>query len=106
MRVQIRNILYAIHHEPNNSFPVDILPHLQSASPYALLNVHQYSSRDTIQASYLRLAHQFHPDTQREKSDIAVRAEIFKLINNANAILSNDEEKRKYDATCIDVMTL
>lgn len=64
---------------------------------YEILNVPKGSSLEDIRKSYKKLAMKFHPDRNKEHKDIAEQQ--FKEIANAYNILSNEEEKIKYDKT-------
>lgn len=60
---------------------------------YAVLGVEQSTSKDDIKRAYKRLAMKHHPD--KEGGD----ADRFKEVNEAYAILSDDENRCSYDAS-------
>lgn len=61
---------------------------------YQLLGVSKNASKDQIKKAYKKLAIKHHPD--KNKGDKASE-EKFKKINEAYAVLSNDEKRRQYD---------
>ena len=60
---------------------------------YKILNVKFDASFDDIKASYRKLVRTCHPDVTGNKADV----EKFKEIQEAYEILSNEENRRKYD---------
>lgn len=62
---------------------------------YQLLEVPVTASKEEIRAAYRRLAKLYHPD---KNAGNAQAEEKFKLINEANEILSNDILRQEYDA--------
>lgn len=60
---------------------------------YKLLEVEQTASLSDIKKSYRRLALKYHPDKNKDTS------ELFKEITNAYAILSDSKQRSKYDMT-------
>lgn len=62
---------------------------------YQLLEVPATASKEEIRAAYRRLAKLYHPD---KNAGNAQAEEKFKLINEANEILSNDILRQEYDA--------
>lgn len=62
---------------------------------YKVLGVEDTASPNTIKEAYRKLAFQYHPD--RHGSDEA-SAEKMKAINEAYAVLSNEQKRREYDA--------
>ena len=67
---------------------------------YKILNVSRNATQNDIKKSYRKLALKFHPDRQANKSaEEKDKAEvIFKDINLAYEVLSDEEKKRKYDS--------
>ncbi len=66
------------------------------ASPdyYKVLDVSKSASADEIRKSYRKLARENHPDV---KKDDPAAAERFKQIQEAYAVLSDDEKRQQYD---------
>src|SRR5690554_3613643 len=64
------------------------------ADYYALLDIDRSASAGDIKAAYRRLALKYHPD--RNPGDKAAE-EKFKEINEAYAVLSDDEKRARYD---------
>jgi curved DNA-binding protein CbpA len=62
---------------------------------YQILEVSLAASKEEIRAAYRRLAKLYHPDRNAGNAEAE---EKFKLINEANEILSNDILKHEYDA--------
>lgn len=61
---------------------------------YQALGVSRSASQDDIRKSYKKLAREFHPDA---RPDDKAAAERFKEIQNAYAVLSDPEKRKKYD---------
>lgn len=64
------------------------------ADPYETLDVPRDADAKTIKASYRKLALRYHPD--RNPGD-AASEERFKQINEAYAVLSDEERRERYD---------
>ena len=62
---------------------------------YAILGLDSSASIDVIKAVYRALAKKYHPDTF--KGDKKKGERLFKLINEAYGILSDDNKRREYD---------
>ena len=62
---------------------------------YQILEVPLSASKEDIRAAYRRLAKLYHPD---KNAGNAEAEEKFKLINEANEILTNENSKNEYDA--------
>ena len=60
---------------------------------YEILGVGREASKEEIKKSYKRLAKKYHPDINKDSD----ATEKFKEINEAAAVLGNDEKRQKYD---------
>ncbi|MFA6492748.1 MAG: DnaJ domain-containing protein [Patescibacteria group bacterium] len=60
---------------------------------YKILGVLKNASQDEIKKSYRKLAHQYHPDKNKDHAD----GERFKEINEAYQILSDPKKRTQYD---------
>jgi molecular chaperone DnaJ len=60
---------------------------------YKVLGVEKDASRDDIKRAYKRLAKKYHPDLNKESSS----AEKFKEINEAAAVLADEQKRAQYD---------
>lgn len=60
---------------------------------YKILGVDKNASEQEIKSAYRRLARKYHPDVNKEKG----ATERFKEINEAYAVLSDPEKRKKYD---------
>lgn len=63
---------------------------------YELLEVDIKASKEIIDKAFKVLAKRYHPDTQPEEKK-AWAEEIFKELNEAYEVLSNEEARKKYD---------
>jgi hypothetical protein len=61
---------------------------------YAVLMLKAGATADEIKSAYRRMARQWHPDVCKEPD----AAEQFKVINHAYQVLSDELQRRKYDA--------
>lgn len=61
---------------------------------YDILGVSKTASQDEIKSAYRKLAKQYHPDFHPGD---ATCAEKFKEINEANAVLSDEQKRKQYD---------
>lgn len=61
---------------------------------YDVLGVSKTASQDEIKSAYRKLAKQYHPDFHPGD---AAAAEKFKEINEANAVLSDEQKRKQYD---------
>lgn len=61
---------------------------------YEILGVSKTASQDEIKSAYRKLAKQYHPDFHPGD---AAAAEKFKEINEANAVLSDEDKRKQYD---------
>jgi len=87
----------------NAKFPEGVLRSWFEATPqrpdekptlYAVLSIKATAGANEIKSAYRRMARQWHPDVCHE----ADAAEVFKAINHAYQVLSNEVMRRKYDA--------
>jgi len=62
---------------------------------YETLGVGRGASREEIKKAYKRLAKKYHPDVNKDDPDAEKK---FKEINEAAAILGDEEKRRQYDA--------
>ncbi|MBN1645829.1 molecular chaperone DnaJ [Candidatus Woesearchaeota archaeon] len=60
---------------------------------YRILGVDKSASREDVKKAYKRLAKKYHPDLNKE----ADAAERFKEINEAAAVLGDDQKRQQYD---------
>lgn len=68
---------------------------------YALLGVKPEASQDELRASFRSLSKRFHPDTTELPA--AEASERFRALQDAMAVLSDPEQRRKYDSTLNDL---
>jgi len=61
---------------------------------YKLLGVNKNASKEEIKKAFRKLAMKYHPDKNKDNKEAA---EKFKKINEAYAVLSNDEKRKQYD---------
>lgn len=67
---------------------------------YALLGVKLEASQDELRASFRSLSKRFHPDTTELPA--AEASERFRALQDAMAVLSDPEQRRKYDSSLND----
>ena len=65
---------------------------------YEILEVNKNASPEIIDKAYKTLAKKYHPDLQSEENK-KQGEEIFKQINEAYEVLSNEEKRKQYDIT-------
>jgi len=61
---------------------------------YKILGVDKKASQDEIKKAYRKLALKYHPDKNPDNKEAE---EKFKLLNEANDVLSNPKKRKKYD---------
>lgn len=61
---------------------------------YKILGIKKKSTQDEIKKAYRKLARKYHPDLNPNDK---VAEQKFKEINEANEVLSNLENRKKYD---------
>jgi len=61
---------------------------------YKLLGVNKKATKDEIKKAFRKLAMKYHPDKNKDNKEAE---EKFKKINEAYAVLSNDEKRKQYD---------
>jgi curved DNA-binding protein len=61
---------------------------------YKVLGVDKKASQDDIKKAYRKLAVKYHPDKNKDNK---AAEEKFKLVNEANEVLSDPEKRKKYD---------
>jgi len=61
---------------------------------YKILGVAKTASEKEIKAAYRKLARKYHPDVNPDDRDAEIK---FKEINEANEVLSDPENRKKYD---------
>jgi len=67
---------------------------MQGKDYYRILEVPRTATQEEIKKSYRKLAMKYHPD--RNKGDKTAESK-FKEINEAYAVLSNEEKRKQYD---------
>lgn len=70
----------------------------EADSYYGVLGLSSTATDDDIKKAFKRLSRQWHPDVCREPD----AEEMFKLINEANQVISDPTKRRKYDA-CLSI---
>jgi DnaJ-class molecular chaperone len=66
----------------------------QTRDYYSVLGVARNASKKDIREAYRRLARELHPDLHPDDKDAESR---FKKVNEAHRVLSNEENRKKYD---------
>lgn len=61
---------------------------------YSVLGIHKNASQNDIKKAYRKLARKYHPDVNPNDSDAERK---FKQINEANEVLGNADNRKKYD---------
>ncbi|MBW2977355.1 molecular chaperone DnaJ [Candidatus Woesearchaeota archaeon] len=61
---------------------------------YKILGVEKTATKEEIKRAYKKLAKKYHPDLNKDKPDAADK---FKEINEAAAVLADDEKRNQYD---------
>lgn len=65
---------------------------------YDILNVSRTATNEDIKNAFRNLAKKFHPDLNKETGS----EEIFKIIQEAYEVLSDETKRREYDKTILD----
>lgn len=68
---------------------------MTSTDYYRILGVEPDADAKTIKDAYRKLAFQYHPDRNQDNPQAADR---MKAVNEAYAVLSNEDKRRRYDA--------
>jgi len=61
---------------------------------YKILDVSKTATEKEIKAAYRKLAQKFHPDLNPDNKEAEIK---FKEINEASEVLSDPENRKKYD---------
>lgn len=61
---------------------------------YQILGVNRSASQEDIKKAYRKLARKYHPDVNPNDKEAESK---FKAVNEANEVLSNPENRKKYD---------
>jgi curved DNA-binding protein CbpA len=69
----------------------------QSDDYYEVLGLSRNASEKEIKKSYRKLALQYHPDKIKEEKDKEEAEKVFVAVNEAYAVLSDEEKKKIYD---------
>jgi curved DNA-binding protein CbpA len=78
----------------------ELYEQLETMNYYQLLHVDRKATPAEIKRAYRKIVHEMHPDRHAAEIDDADRVlleEIFNEINTAFSVLSNPEEKARYD---------
>lgn len=68
----------------------------QNADPYRVLGLRSSATTAEVKSQFRKLALQFHPDKTNNHEG---GSEVFRLISQANSILSDEHRRRRFDAT-------
>jgi molecular chaperone DnaJ len=66
---------------------------------YEILGINKNASQDEIKSAYKKLAVKYHPDKNKGNEEAEKK---FKSISNAYNVLTNDDEKQKYDTNNVE----
>ena len=66
-------------------------------NPYEILGVSKNATDEEIKKAYRELARKYHPDNYQNNPLADLAEEKMKEINEAYAVLSDPEQKSKYD---------
>ena len=66
---------------------------------YEILNIKEYAIDEEIKKAYRKLSKEYHPDTNKDKSEEEQKEaeDMFRLITKAKEILLNKETREKFD---------
>jgi len=64
---------------------------------YEILQIEKTATKEEIKKAYRKLAMKYHPDRASNEEDKKKFEEEFKKINEAYAVLSDDEKRKQYD---------
>lgn len=75
------------------------IPSTGKKSYYDILDISKSATKEDIRKAYRKLSLKWHPDRHQSASDKMTAEEKFKKISEAYTVLSDEEQRRKYDFT-------